>query len=351
MSDKKVEDLKEEKKSKSIKQTLKRYQILDKLLCDKSGYNMNSLVNEVNKRLPDEEKVVRRTIEKDIKLFQEIFNVKIIKDASQRRRYPDVINSVFKEIYVNDKIPKLEELRKNLSYYGGGAFDTSKRLIDDLGISTSEKKYIIFDYNEGLVNKEMLGDLLLKIKQKKTISLRYKPFKEEEQEKIVFPYLLKQYNNRWFLFAGNAENNTDYKIINFALDRIVLGSVKTNTEIPYKPCKIDLKARFEKIVGVTYLEDEEELEILLWAKKYAFNYIRTKPIHSTQKEVEAKDYKEEYKNLADDGVFFTIKCIPNRELYNLLSSFGDELIVLKPEKVREKMHERVKKMEENYKIT
>lgn len=351
MSDKKVEDLKEEKKSKSIKQTLKRYQILDKLLCDDFGYNMNSLVDEVNKRLPDEEKVVRRTIEKDLKLFQEIFNVKIIKDASQRRRYPDVIDSVFKEIYVNDTIFKLEELGKNLSYYKGGAFDTLIRLMDDLKISTSEKKYIIFDYNKDLVNIEILGDLLLKIKRKETISLRYKPFKKEEQEKIVFPYLLKQYNNRWFLFAGNAENNTDYKIINFALDRIVSGSVKTNTEIPYKPCNIDLKERFKKIVGVTYLEDEEELEILLWAKKSAFNYIRTKPIHSSQKKVEAKQYKEEYKKLANDGVFITIKCIPNRELYNLLFSFGDELIVLKPEKVKEKMHERVKKMEENYKIT
>lgn len=62
-------------------------------------------------------------------------------------------------------------------------------------------------------------------------------------------------------------------------------------------------------------------------------YVQTKPLHPTQKTEET-----------DGRLIVKIEVIPNYELESLILSFGENVKVLGPEKLRVKMAERIKKV-------
>ncbi len=68
------------------------------------------------------------------------------------------------------------------------------------------------------------------------------------------------------------------------------------------------------------------------------NYVLTKPLHGTQR----IDKTEE------SGLTIKIEVIPNPELYQLILSFGEDLEVLSPPEVRERVKEKILKMKKLY---
>lgn len=98
-----------------------------------------------------------------------------------------------------------------------------------------------------LKNSNLLGLLFNTISNKVVIELSYHTFSDFAVKSIVFhPYLLKQYNNRWFLLGAA---DVDKAILTFALDRI--DGINSIPEMKYYPCTVDLEERFEDIIGVT----------------------------------------------------------------------------------------------------
>ena len=178
------------------------------------------------------------------------------------------------------------------------------------------------------------------------VELSYHTFSGPETKSIVFhPYLLKQYNNRWYLIGAA---DTDGKILNFAIDR--LDEVKALPEHIYNKCTHDLEERFEDIVGVTLYEDHPISHIVFWVSNSSKDYIITKPIHESQKSVKddiKNALREKYSQLPD-GAFFSIDCIENYELIRELTSFGKDLIVLSPYEIQEKVYERISAMHDIY---
>ena len=197
-----------------------------------------------------------------------------------------------------------------------------------------------------LKNSNMLGMLFDYISNQVVVQLSYHTFSDAATKCIVFhPYLLKQYNNRWYLIGAA---DTDGKILNFAIDR--LDKVDALPEHIYKKCTQDLEERFEDIVGVTLYEDRPISHIVFWVSDASKDYILTKPIHETQTMLRGeKDTatREAHPNLSE-GVFFSIDCIENYELIRELTSFGKDLIVLQPREIQDKVYERISSMMENY---
>ena len=70
--------------------------------------------------------------------------------------------------------------------------------------------------------------------------------------------------------------------------------------------------------------------------KERYPYVKNKPIHHSQ-----RNY--------DDEKRIIIKVIPNNELYQTLLSFGEDVKVIEPTEVREKMLEHAEKMYNLYK--
>lgn len=190
-----------------------------------------------------------------------------------------------------------------------------------------------FENNAYLEGAEHLTSLADAIVNKYPIKLVYQPYGAEEQALYVHPYHLKQYNNRWFLIGRPETVNA---IHNYAVDRIRLVE---HLSKPFIETDVDFEEYFDDIVGVSVNDvPVETVELMVSKKRYP--YIKTKPLHWSQKHIAEKD-DEKY-------VCLTIQVKPNRELESLLMSFGPDVIVKSPEELRDSLHNKVIEMNKEY---
>lgn len=208
------------------------------------------------------------------------------------------------------------------------------KLDDTFKLSQHSDNIISFDRNEYLKGTEYLSPLFNAILYKQTLQISYQSFKSDTEQELVFhPYHLKSYNNRWFLFgkSGNYENLT-----NLALDRIK--DIKNSETAYIENGTLDFEEYFEDIVGVSKLAEEKPLKIELHATIKVAPYIKTKPLHGSQKTI--KD--------SEDGFIFSIEVIPNYELEQLLLSYGEAITILGPHDFKAKMKLRIKQLLSNF---
>lgn len=152
---------------------------------------------------------------------------------------------------------------------------------------------------------------------------------------ILHPYILKQYNNRWFVLGLNESKSIATWIM--ALDRI-----QDIKELESKYIELDVDWEddyFYDIIGVSRNEDEV-IELELEFDQNLAPYIQTKPIHPTQSKGKPQN---------NGSVRVTIKVIPNYELERLILSFGERVSVVRPLEFRNRIQEQVMRLGDIYK--
>lgn len=336
------------------KNAIIRYKVLDEMLSDGSHYyDINDLTEKCNNRLQEfQMSVGRRCIEKDIKALEDNpFYAEIDRGIYYGKhyiKYADSSFSVFKEkLSKEEKNLILEFLNTVGGFEGLENFNWLDKLKKGLGLELKERATIIsFSNNpDYLANSDLFGVLFDKISNQVVIEIKYHKFLHSDVKSIILhPYLLKQYNDRWYIVGASS---TDNKILHFALDRIE--EVIPKPEIKFVPCRENLTERFEDIVGVTLLDGEQIEHIVFWVSDNSKEYVITKPIHGSQKRLKENEVnlRKKYPGL-DKGAFFSIDCIPNYELVRELCSFGKELLVLEPQTIRDKICIRISEMQEQY---
>lgn len=200
------------------------------------------------------------------------------------------------------------------------------RLEDTFNLNTHTSDVISFEENPYLVGFEHFTPLFNAIVNQQVLEIVYSCSFKGGSTYIFHPYLLKQYNNRWFLFGLSIKEGTAY-FSNFALDRIKEMNVVSEPYIENK--EIDFEDYFDDVVGVTVHHAPPNV-IRLKVGRKVYNYIHTKPIHHSQKE---KDKTDEY-------VIIELKLIPNYEFETLLLGFADDVEVLEPVSLREQIYKR-----------
>lgn len=321
------------------KNALVRYKFLDGLLSDHHHYyDIHDLTELVNDKLEDDgfEMVTQRCIEKDLMNMQGLFSAPIEHEKKNGKNcifYWNRSFTIFSQEMSREEKSLLREVLSTLGQFSG--LENFKWLDDfKIGLGLEERRPIIsFSNNPYLKNSNLLGNLFDNISNEVVIRLYYHTFKDTTIRSIEFhPYLLKQYNDRWFLIGAA---DSDKKILNFALDRI--DKVEPLPEKEYAECPEDLYERSEDIVGVTFYENRPVEHILFWVCDESKDYVATKPIHESQTQIKGEaeqDLRSHYPNL-EGGVFFTIDCIKNYELIRELCSYGKDLLVLSPDRIRE----------------
>lgn len=327
------------------KNALIRYKYLDRLLSDHHHYyDIHDLTEKVNYKLEDDgfEMVTQRCIEKDLIDMQGLFSAPIEHEKRSGKNcifYWNRSYSIFSQEMSREERNLLREVLSTIGQFDG--LDNFKWLDDfKIGLGLEERRQIIsFSNNRFLTNSNLLGTLFDNISNEVVIRLSYHTFSDETIRSIDFhPYMLKQYNDRWFLLGAA---DTDQKILNFALDRI--DKVEPLPEKKYIECPEDIYERFEDIVGVTLYEDRQVEHIVCWVSDASKGYVNTKPIHESYtpyKGEKESQMHEQYPQL-DGGLFFSIDCIPNFELIRELCSFGGNLVVLSPEPVKKEIKNRL----------
>ena len=149
-------------------------------------------------------------------------NAPIVVYDNKYYKYEDedysITNTPLSEQDLKTMSEAVEVLRqfKGFSYFSGMG-DIVSRLEDHV-TSAKQKTIPVIDFekNESLKGLDYLDTIYHAIVNKQALSLKYRSFKARSANTFLFyPYLLKEYRNRWFVFGRRKGN-----LINLALDRI-----------------------------------------------------------------------------------------------------------------------------------
>lgn len=324
------------------KNALERVRVLDKLLSEnvKRRYSVKKLLDLYNEELIQAGvgAVTRRCLEKDLEWLKEN-GVKVRSDKEGKNTIHSYEHS--DDCFFNQKMSTSE--KKVLSAFlttfgkiqGLENFNFFENLKSDYELDGVPA--ISFSVNPDIANSEYLPKLFEAINGKKVLKIKIHKLdnSEKKQEYEVCPYLLKQYNNRWFLICEGVQRKG---VLQFSLEQI--DDISKATKSEYKECSESLEEYFDDVVGVSKPKGAKPEKIIFWASDKAKMYLRGKPIHGTQKELKDQRQLNELRknyNLRRDGSVFELRCLVNYELERELSSFFEGIVVLEPLSLRKKL--------------
>lgn len=327
----------------SNKNAFIRYKTLDKCFRNRfKQYTLKDLIEECSEALFEfegkESFVSKRTIQLDIQTMRSDklgFEAPIEVYNKKYYRYSDPEYSIYKiDINQNDMKILNEAVQILKQFQDFSMFQNFNGLVQKLENSLHKNKQrsiIHLDKNDHLKGLEYLDFLFQSILSRKTLQISYKSFKARQENNFVFyPYLLKEYNNRWFLIGFK-----DEQLQILALDRIISAE---KTDIPFKNKPFSADEIFANIIGVTFSENAPLYEVIFSVRGINSQYIITKPFHHSQEIL----YKK------DNEIFFKIKVQLNFELERLILGFGDSITIHEPKYLRERIQLMLKKAVENY---
>ncbi|MDQ3111200.1 MAG: WYL domain-containing protein [Bacteroidota bacterium] len=330
------------------KLALIRYKTIDNCLQNRfRKWTLDDLVDACSRTLEEfegiDKGVSKRTIQLDIQNMRSEklgYNAPIIVTDKKYYSYEEKNYSITNIPLTSQDLGTLTEVVEVLRQFKGFSYFEEltgmvSRLEDKIYKTQHKgKSYIHFETNDLLKGLEFIDPIHKAILKQKTIELNYQSFKASEPTQMIFyPYLLKEYRNRWFLIGANKKKT----ILTLALDRFV--SVK---EIPgekyLKNIFFDIETYFDDTIGVSKNIGMRPQLVVMKINKMNAPYIITKPIHASQKIL-----KEE-----DDGLVFSISVTWNFELEREILGFGEAIVVLSPKRLMNKINFRIRKMGEEY---
>ncbi|WP_107040012.1 helix-turn-helix transcriptional regulator [Brumimicrobium mesophilum] len=274
-----------------------------------------------------------RTIQKDIQDLIEDSALQIyapIKYSNKQKAYyyPENVDDIFPAIELND-----EEISAllfygmvNNQYNSLGIFQeissAIEKVLNSANIKTNIKEtetgtpLILTEKTLPLKGSELLIKILQALKQKRQIIFEYHKFGGEVKERTISPYLLKEDKHMWYVigFYEKREN-----IITFAVDRM------SKVRILDKPIirnHFNPDNYFKYSFGIT-VPEEKPIEIILLFTQYQGHYIKTLPIHDTQKILSDNN----------EGLKISIMVKPTYEFYSKVLSYGNDVKIIDPQSI------------------
>lgn len=326
------------------KHALIRYRVIDNCLRQVDrAWNWKTLAEacaqEIEKVMDKKISLSERTIKQDLRNMRSDvalgYNAPIEYDRAEKSYYYSDRSYSITEAPLNRS--DSEELKNAISllrqFTGFQHLEGIDNIIQKLELlafeSTTKSRPIVHLAQPVSIPGQMWLDTLYDaIKEEKALSMQYQPFGGKAVTAIISPHLLKEYDNRWYLYAQNHEKG----LRTYGLERI---TALNPTLQEYQTTKdFDPDRYFQDIIGITLEPNKKVEQIRFQVAGNTTNYIRTKPLHHTQKEVEP-------------GVF-EMSLIPNYELQRLLLSYGEQLTVLGPKSLVEQLKRRLGEAVRNY---
>jgi len=182
---------------------------------------------------------------------------------------------------------------------------------------------------------EYINDLLEATKGRVALRVSYQPYSQlNATERIVHPYLLKEFRNRWFLFGREHEAK---RITIYALDRIK--KIKPSQQEYVRNDLFDPNEYFKFLIGVSVPEGAKPETIEIKVHKQSVPYILSKPIHFNQ---------EITKKNKDGSMIIRLNLIINYELKSILLSYADGIEIKKPAHFKNEMKRVIGEMKKFY---
>jgi len=327
------------------KLALIRYKTIDTCLRNRlKKWTLEALIEKVSHALYEyegiQDGVSKRTIQSDIELMRSNklgYNAPIIVVDRKFYTYEDPDYSISKSPVNDSDMGKMKEIVSVLKQLNGFQYfeemsDIIVRLENNLNKSSvSGKSYIQFENNQQLKGLHFIGPLYKAVSHKIPLLIEYKSFKASTASKnVYFPYLLKEYRNRWFLIVKPQKGNT---LLTLALDRIIdFQEMAANIFVEYSG--VDFERYFSEAIGVTITASDRAQKVILWVQKKHAPYVLTKPLHASQQLL-----KED-----DTGIMIRLDVVLNFELEREILGFGEGIKVISPRILHGRIKKRIDSM-------
>lgn len=325
-----------------------RHRALDTCLSDKiKQYTIEDLVDACNKALELHDSntngVSKRTVYGDLNFLASDagYEAEINKTKDGKWVYYSYCDPHFSLVKAPLKKHELEQLHNALILFQRisglpqfeGLEELNMKLESGLQLPKDQSRIISFEQNPYLKGLDHLQALWDAIRNQTKLKLVYQGFKQTEaRESIVYPYYLKQYNSRWFLFAWN---DSAQMISNFALDRIKSFEHQGGT---WRKADFDIEEWLEDAVGVSIPVNGQPENVVIEVDDDLLPYFETKPIHGSQRI--QKD--------AQKPSILKLKVFVNFELKRLLLSFGAQIKVTEPLTLQDELKEMAEALYKRY---
>ena len=320
-----------------------RYKVLDRCFRDsRRRYYIEDLVEACNEELSnyDGSSVSERTIRDDISFMQREAGggIPLVKKYDGHKAYymySDRNFSIMDLPMSQSEAEMLSDTIQMLSRFKGLPNQewlnaTLVQMKSTFNIGQAKASYVSFSQNEDLKGLKYFTPLYEAIASQQVVSLEYHQFGRPSYNRIIHPYQLRQYNNRWFLVGWEPAVAAKIPLVVIPLDRI--DDYRILDKEHFVSYQGDIDECFKDIVGVSLKFKEPCRHIVFKAYHPTSSYIETKPIHHSQRVVERH---EEY-------TIFSLDLIPNYEFETIMMSYADNCEVLEPQDLKESLVGRAK---------
>ena len=254
----------------------------------------------------------KRTLQRDIKEIRNVFGIDIEYSKSQKGYF------ISQNENENMNFQRMME-----------AFD----MFNSLNLAQNLTPFIHLEKRRPQGTENLYG-LLHAIENKLQIKFTYQKFWEEElSQRLVEPYALKEFKNRWYIMAKDSKDNN---IKSFALDRLTNLEL-TNHTYQY-PDNYSIEQSYRYCFGIISPNDEEPQDIILSFDPFQGKYIKTLPLHDTQQVLVDNDEEMKIK----------LKLCLTHDLVMELLSFGDNMKVIEPKSLADQIKQAHEKAYRQY---
>ena len=254
----------------------------------------------------------KRTLQRDIKEIRNVFGIDIEYSKSQKGYF------ISQNENENMNFQRMME-----------AFD----MFNSLNLAQDLTPFIHLEKRRPQGTDNLYG-LLHAIKNRLQIKFTYQKFWEEElSQRLVEPYALKEFKNRWYIMAKDSKDNN---IKSFALDRLTNLEI-TNQTYQY-PDNYSIEQSYRYCFGIISPNDEAPQDIILSFDPFQGKYIKTLPLHETQQVLVDNEKETRIK----------LKLYLTHDLFMELLSFGDNMKVIEPKSLADEIKEAHKNAYKQY---
>ena len=182
--------------------------------------------------------------------------------------------------------------------------------------------------------QSFLTQIVEAMRDSKELELTYQSFHRDSPSTFpIRPYAVKVFRQRWYILAWSVLNE---RLSTYALDRIQ-GLYTTDVNFDF-PKKFNPEEHYEDCFGIITSDYYATEEVLIKAYGNKAQYLKTLPLHHSQREVE----------VAEGYTSFSFKIKPTFDFRQELLSHGHEIEVLAPAEFRAEIAEIVKAQNSYY---
>lgn len=262
-----------------------------------------------------------RTIERDIKEIESYYGIRV--------KYSPRYRGYFLDQPADEDLSNFRQFLRLL--------ERSERLafITQSSDALKSSKYLQLEESHLPHDAQLMPIIWEALRTQRQLSFRYQTFQHTLPKHYqADPLVLLEYRNRWYLAAWDHD---DERFKTFGLERM------DNPQLTQHAVQEDRRPAFlalkHNALGVFIDPDQEVTEVVLRVNAHMAPYIKTVPIHHSQRVLE--------ENVG--GMVISLRIILNPELESAILGYGEHVEVLEPASLRKRLHDRTQQLASLYK--